>query len=73
MRPLVKYSVVTALLAFSSGILLWGQTINATVDATRISMGETVTFKIETVDSDEMPTVDISPILSQFQCPMIIT
>ncbi|MBL7013361.1 MAG: protein BatD [Candidatus Marinimicrobia bacterium] len=66
MRPLVKYSVVTALLAFSSGILLWGQTINATVDATRISMGETVTFKIETVDSDEMPTVDISPILSQF-------
>ena len=62
----VKWSISTMIWAFMISSNLGGQTINATVDATRITIGETVTFKIEAVDSDDMPDVDISPILKYF-------
>jgi len=61
-----KWSILIVFWALVASSSLVGQTINATVDATRISMGETVTFKIEAVDSDDMPDVDISPILKDF-------
>lgn len=59
-----KITLIWAYLTLHWG-MLFGQ-INATVDATRISMGETITFKVEAVDSGEMPDVDIAPILRQF-------
>ncbi|MBT4634998.1 MAG: protein BatD, partial [Candidatus Marinimicrobia bacterium] len=62
----VKWSISTMIWAFMISSNLSGQTINATVDSTWITIGETVTFKIEAVDSDDMPDVDISPILKDF-------
>ena len=41
-------------------------TVRATVDANTVTMNETFTFKIEAVDTDKMPSVNISPMLDNF-------
>ena len=52
--------------SYFSSTIIFAQTLHATVDATQISLGETITYKIEAVGASEMPEVDILPALKQF-------
>lgn len=60
-RGLIKVVLFLAVLSTT-----WGVQVRATVDATTISLEETITFKVEAENSDFNPSVNISPLLKDF-------
>lgn len=49
-----------------NGPALRAQSVQAAVDANRISQGDVISFRIEAQGTDETPRVDISPMLDDF-------
>jgi len=63
MSPRIFVKILLFLVLISNA---WGTQVRATVDATTISLDETITFKVEAENSDFNPSVNISPLLKDF-------